>query len=250
MASYPKIWTTIESASWWQALDLNARGVVTQMIIWCKKDGDTGHLEFRSWRFLAERLGCHRDTCTKIASNLATLGFIEITERPNGTLHLYLPMYLESQQATSHFDVMKMVGETADLDQNCSKNSQQPNQTEPNRTEQNQTEASSCSLPTPLPVLNEGKVRKVYELLYNSDWRHLVSDNTAFNWVRSLIRSVGEEKAEDGVNSIIEFYKTRGLFIPNKLNGRVKVFDWCKRPKMESQDDARRKAIETWEPTE
>lgn len=147
MASYPKIWTTIEGASWWQSLDLMSRGVVAQMIFWCKKDGDTGHLEFRSWRFLAERLACHKDTCTKLVTHLATIGFIELTERPDGTLHIYLPKYLESQQAKTHFDVMKMVSDEYSTGQICDKIGQQQNRTEPKQTEPKRTEANDETPP-------------------------------------------------------------------------------------------------------
>ena len=88
-------------------------------------------------------------------------------------------------------------------------------------------ESSSSILQSEAPP-EEHKVRKVYELLYYSDWRHLVSDGTAMKWVRSLVGEVGAVKAESGVVAIIEFYKGRGIPIPNRMNGRVKVFDWCR----------------------
>jgi len=135
MAGYPKIWTTIENEKWWQGGDLSTRGVITQLILWCKKDGDSGHLEFRSWRFLAERLACHRDTCSKIVSNLATSGFLKLTEREDGTLHIHIPKYLKSQRAKSHADLSPNTDESGQICRNLSPKAEQPEQPVSSHTE-------------------------------------------------------------------------------------------------------------------
>jgi hypothetical protein len=68
---YAKVWCSIFSDTKFLSFSLAERGAWLQLIVWAKMTGDTGIITFRSWRNLAEILGCDKNTATRIILKFA-----------------------------------------------------------------------------------------------------------------------------------------------------------------------------------
>jgi hypothetical protein len=101
MAGYPKIWTTLWTSPDFQGLPGTARGVLIQLIIWCKHERDDGLVLAKSYSNLSAQLGFSRQAVTRLIAKLVTECYIELSKTSSGQLMIRLPMYDESQRVTA-----------------------------------------------------------------------------------------------------------------------------------------------------
>jgi hypothetical protein len=113
MSGYPKIWTTIFNDPWFVSLNLTARGVWLQMIVYAKMVGDTGRITARSWAAMGSLWGCDGETSRKILGNFDIDGKINMEISPKGRSHqvdIEILNYHKYQQLTPK-DLMAANGE-------------------------------------------------------------------------------------------------------------------------------------------
>lgn len=101
MASYPKIWTTIMFEEWFVEMSCLERGIMLQLLLLCKIQGDSGTIRVRNWSHLAHDLGLNRKTLSRTASVFTQRKriFTHITE--SGAIEITVPKYREYQELTS-----------------------------------------------------------------------------------------------------------------------------------------------------
>ena len=100
MAGYPKIWTTILHEDWFKPLTCTQRGIVLQLFLLAKQNGDTGILSYNGWQHFSMDLHCNRATLVHFVSKNSIKSRIVVTLGGDGILRVKIPKYREYQGLT------------------------------------------------------------------------------------------------------------------------------------------------------
>lgn len=100
-ASYPKIWTSILHEDWFIELSCLERGILLQLYILAKENGDTGTISYRSSALLAAFLHVERRTFLKFMAKIHASGRIITVKDEPGLYVINIPKYRQYQDLRS-----------------------------------------------------------------------------------------------------------------------------------------------------
>lgn len=228
MAGYPKIWTTLWSSPEFRALSGSERGVLMQLILWCKHERDDGLVLAESYANLGAQLGFSRQTASRMIVKLDAAGYIEVSKTDHEQLIIRLPMYDESQKLTAKEASKRRrnwPGQPSNMD--GEKSTTRPEQT---RADQSRPEKTAAN-----PEL-EIRTKEIREIINHSEFQiavgHKLSD--PIGWVRRMVEHFREpdfpdDQIERGLESLFEHQRKNGWPVPVADRIRVKVWEWIER---------------------
>ena len=118
--AFVKFWTEAFGDSKFISLNATDRGVFFGLLIECKRQLDDGYVRFKNYTNMASVVHCDRRTCDKCVAKLSRLCIVTVKQDGFGNLELYLPNYIEWQEATSKEVVAKNRKYAANMQQKCS----------------------------------------------------------------------------------------------------------------------------------
>ena len=101
MASFPKIWTSILHEDWWLQMPCIERGMLLQLFLIAKVQGDTGRISYRSVANLSADLYIERRTFSKVMAKFTECGRIIVEKHTDRIYTIFIPKYREYQDLDS-----------------------------------------------------------------------------------------------------------------------------------------------------
>ncbi len=98
MGGYAKLWTDITNDEWYVSLNGLERSMFFQLIVACKKGGDTGDIFTPSVTALGTEFSISRKSCGKYLAKFAESGTIKLRKTESGQLHIFVVNYHKNQR--------------------------------------------------------------------------------------------------------------------------------------------------------